>query len=32
MDLHTNNVGRDFFDLENLARFQAEATSRPAFG
>jgi glutathione S-transferase len=25
------NVGQDFFDLENLARFHGEVTSRPAF-
>lgn len=25
------NVGQDFFDLEHLARFHAEVTSRPAF-
>jgi glutathione S-transferase len=25
------NVGQDFFDLENLARFHGEVTARPAF-
>lgn len=25
------NVGQDFFDLDNISRFHAEVTSRPAF-